>query len=74
MTDLAFSTIAELAPRVRSGALSPVTLTQAMLERIAALDGQLHSYVTVLADQARNQPLDDKAREVLFGSAQYQKR
>jgi len=30
--------------------------------------------VAVLADQARNQPLDDKAREVLFGTTQYQKR
>lgn len=30
--------------------------------------------VAVLADQARSQPLDDKAREMLFGATQYQKR
>ena len=39
-------------PRHRRGSLSPVALTEAYLERIAALDGELHSYVLVLRDQA----------------------
>ncbi|WP_047462439.1 amidase [Rhizobium rhizogenes] len=41
-----------LSDRIRSGALSPVTLTELMLERIAAHDGTLHSYVTVAPETA----------------------
>ncbi len=53
MTDeLAYATIEELAPRIASGELSPVELTQAQLERIDALDGRLMSYATVMADSA----------------------
>ena len=40
-------------PRDRQAArLSPVALTEAYLDRIAALDGELHSYVLVLREQA----------------------
>jgi amidase len=38
---------------IERGALSPVDLTEMMLERIARYDGRLHSYVTVAADVAR---------------------
>ncbi len=38
---------------IASGALSPVALTEAALERIAAVDGRLNSYQTVMADEAR---------------------
>lgn len=41
-----------LSDRIRSGALSPVTLTELMLERIAAHDGTLHSYVAVAPETA----------------------
>jgi amidase len=41
-----------LSDRVRSGAVSPVTLTELMLERIAAYDGALHSYIAVASDVA----------------------
>jgi amidase len=41
-----------LSDRVRSGALSPVLLTELMLDRIARHDGQLHSYAAVTAAQA----------------------
>ena len=51
-TDLAYATIEELAPRIASGELSPVDLTQAQLERIDALDGRLKSYATVMAESA----------------------
>ncbi|SEA69260.1 amidase [Rubrimonas cliftonensis] len=37
--------IAELVPLIRDGALSPVDLLDAYLERIGALDGALHSFV-----------------------------
>ncbi|HKS88235.1 MAG TPA: amidase [Stellaceae bacterium] len=37
---------------IAAGELSPVALTEAYLDRIAALDGELHSYVLVLRDEA----------------------
>jgi amidase len=48
----AFATIEELAPRIESGELSPVDLTRAQLQRIAALDGRLKSYATVMEESA----------------------
>ena len=50
--ELAFLSLAEAADLIKSGELSPVELTQAMLERIAALDSQVHAYVTVFAEEA----------------------
>jgi len=52
MTDLALSTLTEVAKRIQARELSPVELTRHMLDRIDALDKRFHSYVTVLADQA----------------------
>ena len=46
-------TVAEASRAISDGRLSPVALTEAYLERIDALDGELHSYVTVLHDAAR---------------------
>jgi amidase len=45
-------TLTEAAGLIRTRELSPVELTTRMLERIAALDGELHAYVTLTADQA----------------------
>ena len=45
-------TVAEASRAIHSGQLSPVTLTEAYLERIDAFDGELHSYVTVLREAA----------------------
>jgi aspartyl-tRNA(Asn)/glutamyl-tRNA(Gln) amidotransferase subunit A len=42
------------AGRAIEGGLLPVALTEAYLDRIAALDGELHSYVLVLRDEALN--------------------
>jgi len=53
MTDLTNLTIAELAPQLRERQLSPVELTEAYLQRIERLDGQLNSYIRVMADEAR---------------------
>jgi len=39
-----------LAPRLRSGALTPTELTQTYLDRIAAVDGTLNSFIHVAAD------------------------
>ena len=51
-TPLHFRTITEIAEEIASKQLSPVDVTAAMLERIEALDGQLKSYATVIAEQA----------------------
>ena len=52
---LHYLSIAEVGERLRTGRLSPVELTRAILERIEALDGQLHAYITVTADSALDQ-------------------
>ena len=53
MTDeLAFLSLTEAVRRIRSGDLSPVKYTQALLDRIAAHDGQLDSFLRVLEDGA----------------------
>lgn len=44
--------ILALGPRIRTGEISPVELTQLMLDRIAAHDGRLHSYVSIAGDAA----------------------
>jgi amidase len=51
-TPLYFHTITELATLIKSRQLSPVEVTQALLERITRLDGHYKSYATVMADQA----------------------
>lgn len=53
--DLAFMTVAELAPLIRDRSVSPVELVNAQLERIAACDDVLRSFIHVDADNARAQ-------------------
>jgi aspartyl-tRNA(Asn)/glutamyl-tRNA(Gln) amidotransferase subunit A len=55
-------TVAEAGRAIAEGRLSPIALTEAYLERIDALDGELHSYVTVLHEAARA-----AAREIAAG-------
>ena len=47
-----YLTIAEAARLIEKRELSPVELTQSRLARIDKLDGQLHSFIRVLADPA----------------------
>jgi aspartyl-tRNA(Asn)/glutamyl-tRNA(Gln) amidotransferase subunit A len=54
-SDLAYLTIAEAAAGLRRGDFSPLDLTEACLARIEALDGKLHSFLTLTADPARVQ-------------------
>jgi Asp-tRNA(Asn)/Glu-tRNA(Gln) amidotransferase A subunit family amidase len=49
---VAYMLLAEVAGLIAKRELSPVELTQAMLERIATLDAQLHAYYTVFATEA----------------------
>ena len=51
-TPLHYQTIAEVGARLKARELSPVELTTAILQRIEALDGNLKSYATVMADSA----------------------
>ena len=53
--DLHFRTVAQLAALIRKRKVSPVELTTALLERIAALDPQLNAFITVTADLALKQ-------------------
>jgi aspartyl-tRNA(Asn)/glutamyl-tRNA(Gln) amidotransferase subunit A len=50
-----FLTIAEASRLIERRALSPVELTQAMLERIATIDPQLTAYLLVTSDLAMDQ-------------------
>lgn len=51
--ELAFASISDLTPRLASGELSPVELTDALLARIERHDGHLNSFITVLPEAAR---------------------
>ena len=50
--DSTLLTVAEASRAISDGRLSPVALTEGYLERIDTLDGELHSYVTVLHEAA----------------------
>ncbi len=49
---LHYQTITDVSERIRAREISPVELTRAILDRIAALDGDLKSYATVMAEPA----------------------
>ena len=49
---LYYLTIHEAQQLIRERKLSPVELTQAVLDRIAAVDGKLHAYINLMADGA----------------------
>ena len=53
--DLHYLDLVDVAQRIKANALSPVVLTEAMLQRIDSLDGGLKSYATVTADLALKQ-------------------
>jgi amidase len=49
---LHYSSLADVAGLIAAREIQPSDLTQQMLDRIAAVDGHLQSYVTVMAEQA----------------------
>jgi aspartyl-tRNA(Asn)/glutamyl-tRNA(Gln) amidotransferase subunit A len=53
--DLCYLTLAEAGAGMRRREYSPMELTQACLERIQAVDGKLHSFITVTAELALQQ-------------------
>ena len=50
--DLCFQTVTELAPQLRSGRLSPVTLAEAYLERLASIGPRYNAVAAVMKDRA----------------------
>jgi len=65
--DLAFMTVAELAPLIRDRLVSPVELVNAQLERIASCDDVLRAFIHLDADGARAQARAAEA-EIVSGS------
>ena len=51
-TDLSYRSITEAAGLIKERKLSPVELTQACLDRIAAVEPRVQAFVTLLADAA----------------------
>ena len=61
-------TIHEAGELLKNGALSPVELTQAFFDRIAETDDRLHSFITLLFDEARTEA---RAAEAEIRSGRY---
>jgi aspartyl-tRNA(Asn)/glutamyl-tRNA(Gln) amidotransferase subunit A len=53
VTDLLGLTLSEASEAVRGRAVLPSALVEAYLERIAAVDGEIASYILVMAEEAR---------------------
>ena len=51
-TNRCYLTIREAGELIHRQELSPVELTRAFLDRIEAIDGRLHAYITLLKDEA----------------------
>ena len=66
-SDLHFLGIAEAASLIERRQLSPVALTRAFLDRIAAIDPQLNAYLLVTAEQALDQARIAEA-EIMAGN------
>jgi Asp-tRNA(Asn)/Glu-tRNA(Gln) amidotransferase A subunit family amidase/enoyl-CoA hydratase/carnithine racemase len=60
--EAAFWPVADLLGAFRARELSPVELTQELLERIERLDGELHSYIRVTPEVALAQARDAEQR------------
>ena len=52
MSELCWTSMTDLARMIATKTVSPVEVVQAHLDRIAALDGKLKSYITVMGDNA----------------------
>ncbi|HEV8679346.1 MAG TPA: amidase [Stellaceae bacterium] len=63
-----FLTIAEAAQLIAKKELSPVELVESRLDRIERLDGRLHAFIRLLADEARR---DARAAEAEIAAGRY---
>ena len=64
---LYYLSIHEAQELIQKRALSPVELTRAVLDRIAAVDGKLHAYINLMADNALAEARTAEA-EILRGN------
>ena len=62
--DLHYLELTDLAARIRTREVSPVAVTRALLDRIAAIDGTWRSYATVMPESAM---ADAQAAETEIG-------
>ncbi len=65
--EIPFLTVAELGEHIRNRDVSPVEVTEAYLDRIESLNGQIRAYLTVTADIAR-QAAQDCEDEIAAGN------
>lgn len=65
-SELHYLTIAQAAELIRTGKLSPVELTDALLKRIEALEPQVNAFITLTAGVARRQA-QEAEREIVQG-------
>nr|MDH4383419.1 amidase family protein [Gammaproteobacteria bacterium] len=66
LSELLTRTITDVAPLIAKREVSPVELFEAQLERIAAHDASLHSYLLLTAELGRAQALAAE-REIAAG-------
>ena len=59
--ELLSSTISELAPRIQSGEVSPVELTEAALSHAESMQQALNTFITLLPEQAIAQAREEEA-------------
>jgi aspartyl-tRNA(Asn)/glutamyl-tRNA(Gln) amidotransferase subunit A len=67
--DLAFASIAELAPRLAARELSPVEVTEAALARLEQLEPKINAFITVTPESARDAA---RAAEAAIRAGHYQ--
>ncbi len=67
-SEIPFLSVAELGRLIRSREVSPVEATEAYLERIDRIDGQVNSYITVCHEEARQAA---REAEQAIASGQY---
>jgi aspartyl-tRNA(Asn)/glutamyl-tRNA(Gln) amidotransferase subunit A len=66
--DLAYTSLADLGPLIKSQDVSPVDLTELALSRIERHDAPLNSFITVMAERARSEA---KAAEQQIADGDY---
>jgi aspartyl-tRNA(Asn)/glutamyl-tRNA(Gln) amidotransferase subunit A len=66
--DLAYTSLADLGPLIKSQDVSPVDLTELALSRIERHDAPLNSFITVMAERARSEA---KAAEQQIAGGDY---
>ncbi len=65
--EIPYLTVAELGEHIRNRDVSPVEVTEAYLDRIESLNGEIRAYLTVTADIARQAAQDCEA-EIATGN------